>query len=56
VGADNAQAFAAELLCARWSDEKGDIASCLRETRPKVAADGAGTNDENFHRVLDAPV
>jgi hypothetical protein len=54
VGADDAKAFAAEMLCAGGSDEKGDIASCLCETRSKVAADGTGTNDKNLHTVSDA--
>src|SRR3979490_1585048 len=54
VRTDDAQAFAAELLYAGGSDEKGDIASGLCETRSKVAADGAGTNDKNLHRILDA--
>jgi hypothetical protein len=54
VGADDAKALAAELLCAGGPDEKGDIASGLLETRSKVAADGASTNDKNLHRVFDA--
>jgi hypothetical protein len=53
VRADDAQAFAAELLCAGGPDEKGDVASGLCETRSKVAADGAGTNDKNL-RVRSA--
>jgi hypothetical protein len=49
VGAEYAKAFAAELLCAGGPYEKGDIASCLGETRSEVAADCAGTNDEDLH-------
>jgi hypothetical protein len=52
VGAEDAKALAAELLRAGGSDEKGDVASCLCEACSKVAADSAGTNDKNLHRVF----
>ena len=56
VRAEDAKAFAAgDAVRAGGPDEKGDIASCLRETRSEVAADGAGTDDENLHAALDAP-
>jgi hypothetical protein len=54
VRAENAKAFAAETLRAGGPNQKGDIASCLCEPCSKVAADSAGTNDKNLHRILDA--
>ncbi len=49
VGADDAETVMVELLGASWSDEKGDIPACLRETRSEVTADCAGTNHKNLH-------
>ena len=41
----------AKLLRACGPDEKRNVAARLCETRPKVAADGTSTNNQNLHGV-----
>jgi hypothetical protein len=37
------------LLSTRWTDEKGDVRACLRETPAEVPADAAGAEHQDFH-------
>jgi hypothetical protein len=51
AGLRDLQADAAELFCAAFADEEGDVAAGVGEASAEVATHGSGSDDENAHET-----